>query len=132
MKYSVMNEISIQRIEQVLSDNKNVAFAYIFGSAAGKTTMKQGSDLDLAVYFFKNPDIDKIYGFIKSMEGVIGEDLIDLLVLNGCEDFILRNEVLKGHLVFCRDVDLNASFFSWTLRMYEDQILRMKRCAGEI
>ena len=127
-----MNEISIQRIRQVLSNDKDVAFAYIFGSAAGRTAIKQGSDLDMAVYFFKAPDSEQIYRFMRKMEDVIGDNVLDLLVLNGCEDFILRNEVLKGHLVFCRDVDLNASFFSWTLRMYEDQILRMKICAGEI
>ncbi len=131
MKYSVMNEILLQRIDQVLTNNKDVAFAYTFGSAAGRTAVKQGSDLDLAVYFYKDPDIDKIYGFMKSMEDVVGEDLIDLLILNGCDDFILRNEVLKGHLIFCRDTDLHASFFSWTLRMYEDQMLRMKRYASK-
>ena len=126
-----MSEISLQQVKQVLSDNKDVAFAYVFGSAAGRTTVKQGSDLDIAVYFFKDPVIDQVYGFIKSMEDVVGEDLIDLLILNGCDDFILRNEVLKGHLVFCRDTDLHASFFSWTLRMYEDQMLRMKRYASK-
>ncbi len=127
-----MNEISIQRIRQVLSNDKDVAFAYIFGSAAGRTAIKQGSDFDMAVYFYSDPDLEEVYRFIKSVEDVIGEDVLDLLVLNGCEDFILRHEVLKGSLVFCRDIDHNASFFSWTLRMYEDQILRMKRCAGEI
>ena len=68
----------------------------------------------------------------KSVEKAIGEVVVDLLVLNGCEDFILRHEVLKGELVFCRDADLNASFFSWTNRMYEDQQLRMERIERQI
>ena len=124
-----MNEISLQQIKQVLSDSKDVAFAYIFGSAAGSTMIKQGSDLDMAVYFSRAPDLEQVYSVIKKIEAVTGEGVIDLLVLNDCEDFILRNEILKGRLVFCRNIDLHASFFSWTLRMYEDQMIRMERCA---
>lgn len=124
-----MNDISLQQIKQVLSDSKDIAFAYIFGSAAGRTTIKEGSDLDLAVYFSRAPNLEKVYSTIKKIEKVTGEGVIDLLVLNDCEDYILRNEVLKGHLIFCQDIDQHASFFSWTLRMYEDQMIRMGRCA---
>ena len=81
----------------------------------------------MAVYFFKEPDLDQIHELMKSVEKEIGEEVVDLLVLNGCEDFILRHEVLKGDLIFCRDVELHASFFSWTSRMYEDQKFRMER-----
>ena len=122
-----MNDIPLPKIKKILSANKDVAFAYIFGSATGGMNVRQGSDLDLAVYFYRNPDIDQVYRFIKGIEDRIGEDVLDLVVLNGCEDFILRNEVLKGVLVFCRDVDLHASFFSWTLRMYEDQMLQKRK-----
>ena len=127
MKSSIMNEISVQRIREALSDEKDVAFAYIFGSAAGSRLVEQGSDLDMAVYFYVDPDFEKIYEIIKRIEHIVGEDVLDLVVLNGCEDFILRNEVLKGFLVFCRDIDLNASFFSWTLRLYENERLRMEK-----
>jgi len=121
-----MNNIPFKQIRQALSDNKDVAFAYIFGSSAGKAEIKDKSDLDIAVYFYENPDFDRMYSLIREMENLVGEDAIDLVVLNGCEDFILRNEILKGDMVFCRDRDLHAGFFSWTLRMYEDQMLRDK------
>lgn len=117
----------MQQIKQVLSDNRNVAFAYIFGSAAEKTTVKQCSDLDMAVYFYRAPDLEEIYRFMTNTEEVIGDDVLDLLVLNGCVDFVLRNEVLKGRLIFCRDIDIHAAFFSWTLRMYEDQMAQIER-----
>ena len=122
-----MNDIPLPKIKKILSANKDVAFAYIFGSATGGMNVRQGSDLDLAVYFYRNPDVDQVYRFIKGIEDRIGENVIDLVVLNGCEDFVFRNEVLKGVLVFCRDVDLHASFFSWTLRMYEDQMLQKRK-----
>ncbi|MDY6853592.1 MAG: nucleotidyltransferase domain-containing protein [Thermodesulfobacteriota bacterium] len=122
-----MNDIPLPQIKEILSANKDVAFAYILGSAARGMNLRQGSDLDMAVYFYRNPDVDQVYRFIKGIEDRIGENVIDLVVLNGCEDFVLRNEVLKGVLVFCRDVDLHASFFSWTLRMYEDQMLQKRK-----
>ena len=106
-----MNDIPLPQIKEMLSADNDVAFAYIFGSAAREMNVRQVSDLDMAVYFYRNPDVDQVYRFIKGIEDRIGEDVLDLVVLNGCEDFILRNEVLKGVLVFCRDVDLHASFF---------------------
>jgi hypothetical protein len=71
--------------------------------------------------------LDDIYKIIKDLEGVLREDLLDLLILNGCNDFVLRNEVLKGNLLIRKDPDRHAAFFSWTLRMYEDQMMRMER-----
>jgi predicted nucleotidyltransferase len=121
-----MSSIPLKQIKRVLSDNKDVAFAYIFGSSAGKTEICDNSDLDMAIYFHGKPDYDLIYSLIREMELLVGEDIIDPLILNGCEDFVLRNEVLRGDLIFCRDPDLHAAFFSWTLRMYEDQMLRIK------
>lgn len=126
-----MNDITLKQIEKVLSENKDVAFAYIFGSSAERRTIRQGSDLDMAAYFYKDPDLEMIHHLTKTIGEIVGEDTLDLLVLNGCEDFILRHEVLKGRMVFCRDVDIHASFYSWTIRMYEDQILRMKRYAKQ-
>ena len=68
---------------------------------------------------------------MKDLEPVLGEDVLDLLVLNACEDFILRNEVLKGNLISCRDMDVHAAFFSWTLRMYEDENMRIQRLKNQ-
>ena len=95
-----MNNIPRERIERVLADSNEVAFAYIFGSSAGEMMLGQGSDLDMAVYFFEKPDFDRIYLLITKLESIVGEDTVDLLVLNGCEDFILKNEVVqKLHLL---------------------------------
>ena len=42
------------------------------------------------------------------------------------EDYILMKEVFKGEMIFCRDVDLHAALFSWTLRLYEDQMFQIR------
>lgn len=122
-----MNEIPKKRLRQLLAARDNVVFAYIFGSAAGPEVRDSKSDLDLSVLFFDDPDPDGIYQFLKDLEPVLGEDVLDLLVLNACEDFILRNEVLKGNLIYCRDRDVHAAFFSWTVRMYEDENMLAQR-----
>ena len=126
-----MNEIPTDRLQKILAANDNVAFAYIFGSAVGPDMCTPASDLDIAVLFYNEPDPEGLYQIIKDLEGVLGEDVLDLLVLNACEDFILRNEVLKGNLIFCRDMDIHAAFFSWTLRMYEDEKLQTERLKNQ-
>lgn len=119
-----MNKIPVKRIKQALSNNMDVAFAYIFGSSSEKAEIGDKSDLDIAVYFYTRPDIDTTYNLIRGLEHIVGENIVDLVVLTGCEDFILRREVLNGDLILCRDPDLHAAFFSWTLRMYEDQMVK--------
>ena len=116
-----------QAISKILSRQRDIAFAYVFGSAARKAVPSPGSDIDLAVCFVDDPDTDRIYALICELESAVGADRLDLLVLNGCEDFILRYEVLKGERLYCRDEDRHAAFFSWTLRLYEDQVSRMRR-----
>lgn len=126
-----MKKIPLQQIQQTLSRNNNVAFAYIFGSCSGRAEIKDGSDLDIAIYFYQKPDLDSLYKIICDLEEVTGEGILDLIILNDCENFILRNEILKGDMIFCREPDLHAGFFSWTLRMYEDQVQALRRMANE-
>ena len=50
------------------------------------------------------------YDFLKGLDMQVGTEEfdieVDILVLNRCEDFVLKNEVLKGELLFCRDAEL--------------------------
>jgi len=119
-----MNRIPVENLKEALLQNKNLSFAYLFGSAANGE-IRPDADVDIAVYFSKPPGSDDIYEVIKDLEDVLGEGLLDLLILNGCNDFVLRNEVIKGKLLLRREPDRHASFFSWTLRMYEDQMMRL-------
>ena len=113
----------VDQLVTVLGEDRSIAFAYLFGSCAHRGEVKAGSDIDIAVFFLEAPHLDRIYALMKKLEAVFGEDVIDLLVLNDCENYVLRNEVLKGTLIFCRAQEAHAGFFSWTLRMYEDEML---------
>lgn len=125
-KFLTMNKIPLEKLIETLSRNKKLSFAYLFGSAADGD-IKPNADVDIAAYFSKDPGPDDIYELTTALETVLEEGLLDLVILNGCDDFVLRNEVLKGTLLVCADPDQHAAFFSWTLRMYEDQMIRMER-----
>lgn len=125
-KFLIMNKIPLKELKETLLENENVSFAYLFGSAANGE-IRPDADVDIAVYFFRHPEPDDIYELTTALEEVLGEDLLDLLILNRCNDFVLRNEVLKGNLLIRKDPDRHAAFFSWTLRMYEDQMMRIER-----
>lgn len=119
-----------EALRRTLQAQPDVAFAYLFGSAAFKPQGQPGSDLDIAVCFHAPPDLDRLDRLMADLETAAGSHPVDLLVLNGCENYILRHEVLKGERLVCRDADRHAGFFSWTVRMYEDEVTRMRRAAG--
>lgn len=125
MKFSSMNSLR-EQLSSLLERADDVAFAYLYGSSAHRNELKPGSDTDIAVYFLSKPDIDRVYELMKSLEKLLDKQTLDLLVLNDCEDYILLNEVLKGELISCRNQDIHASFFSWTLRMYEDEMMHAR------
>ncbi len=127
MKSPGMNEIFRNGLVRILQQDPNAAFAYIFGSCANSRYRKEGTDLDLALYFYEDPDPDRLYRLIRKFDALLGDEVLDFLVLNGCENYILRHEVLCGEKLFSRDEDLHAAFFSWSLRMYEDEKLRREK-----
>lgn len=119
-----------KELEKVLAKDRSILFAYLFGSTSRGEAVSEESDVDMAVYFSGKPDTQHLDSLIGRLEKITGEGRLDLVVLNGCEDFFLRNEILRGELLYCRDPDAHAAFFSWTLRMYEDEKLRMERYWG--
>jgi predicted nucleotidyltransferase len=108
---------------------KEIAFAYIFGSAQDGVVM-EGSDLDVAIYLVgKEVSLDLRLQIIKELEKVVPAiSNYDLVVLNSANS-ILAMQALQGKQLFVRDEyrDLFAGFYSLTCRQYEDDIFWMKK-----
>lgn len=78
-----MNRKVLIGIEQILKDESNIMFAYIFGSSV-KNTKRYGSDLDIAVYFKNVPGILDIGALTLKLEEASNYK-VDLVSLNGLE-----------------------------------------------
>ncbi len=71
------------RLASVLSNQNNIVFACLFGSEAKKQT-RYGSDIDIAVYFDKDPAILELGELINGLEKE-SESKIDLVNLNNLD-----------------------------------------------
>jgi predicted nucleotidyltransferase len=106
-----MLKVNKEEIIPVLTGTRNIRFAYLFGSVA-RQKERFGSDLDLAVYFEKEPQLLDIGKLINELENVTNCK-IDLISLN---DLYKKNPGLAfsviedGILLFCNDEKLLIHF----------------------
>ncbi|MBC8488166.1 MAG: nucleotidyltransferase domain-containing protein [Bacteroidetes bacterium] len=123
------NNQIIKRLAKKLETGfPQIAFAYLFGSAAAGG-LSDSSDIDVAVFLkpaIRTPEL--IAGIIGAVEDIVSGHLCDLLILNDTGKLIAM-EALKGKILFIRESSVNdhAEFYSLTCRMYEDQIAWMKK-----
>ncbi|MDA3926585.1 MAG: nucleotidyltransferase domain-containing protein [Kiritimatiellae bacterium] len=117
-----LNEIS-DRLQSALPE---ISFALLLGSAQGGL-VKARSDFDLAVYLQPyKPELD-FYGAIDdALADLLPDVRIDTGFLNKAEP-VYRFESLKGTLLFARDKEFYARFFSLTCREYESQMASYER-----
>lgn len=116
----------VQELADVLQTQcPEIRFCFLLGSAQSGA-VKEGSDLDLAVYLAERPSLE----FYSTIEGVVHETIphvrVDMGLLNDAEP-VFRFEALKGKLLFTRSMDEYADFFSKTCREYERQLLDYER-----
>jgi len=71
------------RLASVLSNQNNILFACLFGSEAKKKT-RYGSDIDIAVYFDKDPAMLELGELINNLEKET-DSKIDLVNLNNLD-----------------------------------------------
>lgn len=111
----------INDIVKILSNNKNIIFAYLFGSRI-KNKIRFGSDLDLAIYFTTEPDILEIGELCNELENAININ-IDLVMLN---DLFLHNPQLSynilndGTLIYSKDDESLSNYKKRVLLEYLD------------
>jgi predicted nucleotidyltransferase len=106
--------------DQIRAECPEVVFCLLMGSAK-EGVVKEGSDLDLALYLNTDPTLD-IYSKIANLvDQIVPNVRCDLGILNNTEP-VYRFEALKGRLLFARDQEQYISFFSLTCREYESQM----------
>lgn len=117
-----------EKISEILNRERNILFAYIFGSYARKEARK-GSDIDIAI-FLRNPSvIEKDPKFEVRLALKIEKVLrkpIDVRILND-KPLTFINQVLKhGKLLFSRNEKERINFEVKMFDLYLDLSYLMK------
>ena len=117
--------IDWQRTLQVWQETPEVLAAWAFGSAQ-EGQVAPGSDVDVGVWFEAPPSFELQLALLARLQGTLGVDEVDLVVLNEANP-ILRFEALSGQTLYCRDRSRCAGFASLTAREYEDAMAFWER-----
>ena len=113
--------MNIERITNILMLNENIRFAYIFGSQV-KNQRRFGSDLDIAVYFEKEPELDDIGTLAPELEEAAGckVDLISLKDLYKENPKLAYSVIAEGILLYTTDKKLHTKFKKMVFLYYLD------------
>ena len=119
-------KLEIEKLSQSLrKECPEIIFAILHGSAQNGT-VKEGSDIDIALYIKGKADFELYMRIYKICISTIRGCEPDIGILNNAEP-IYRFEALKGKLLFSRDEDKFLDFFSLTCREYENQMADYER-----
>lgn len=118
--------VDVQKLANQLTHQcPEIVFALLHGSTAHGTAGPD-SDLDLAVYLDDKPTLEFYHRVSAVVEHVVPGIEPDIGVLNNA-DVVYRFQSLTGTLLFARDPNAYASFFSITCREYESQMASYRR-----
>ena len=113
-----MEEVE-KKIKKVLEKERNVIFAYIFGSFARGE--KDYSDIDLAIWVRKVPK--NVFKYESRIAGRLEKELkrqVEVRILNNLPLLLKSRIVKEGRLVFSRDKIFSAKFEGMTISEYLD------------
>ncbi len=110
--------VDLAPVAETLARYPNVLAGWVFGSAQDGR-VRPGGDVDLAVLFDREPDLDEMADLRADLQEALHFDDIDLVVLNKAH-VILRYEAVCGRRLYCRDMARMAVFVSLTAREYEE------------
>lgn len=104
-------------LKEYFEERKEIAFAFLFGSAA-KGRVRLEGDIDIAVYFWPEEDIEwEAFDRTWAEERKIGLDLerllrkeVDLIVLNRARALVADEIVRKGTPIIVRDRGILMDF----------------------
>lgn len=117
-----MTEIINQKnITKVLKQNQNILFAFLFGSRV-KDKARFESDLDIALYFKREPDLDEIGTLVNELENV-SKCKIDLVSLNNLYDknpALAYSVISQGVLLFSMNEKTLTHYKKMTFLKYLD------------
>lgn len=123
----MLNQLDLNALKQVLAAVPGLEFALLFGSISRGTLPRPESDIDVAVYCDHEPTVDERAQILGLIQDVVKSDRVDLVFLNLTDNPLLQREVLYGQLLFCRDAERYASFFSIADRRGRDERARLQR-----
>ena len=107
----------LQVLTEYFERSDDIAFAFLFGSAARGRIRKEG-DIDVAVYFKPEKDIEwEAFGKTFKRENRIGLDItrllgkeVDLVVLNRARAVVADEIIRKGKPILIKDKGLFMDF----------------------
>lgn len=108
-------------ISDIIKENKNISFAYLFGSRV-KNKVRFGSDLDIAIFFESEPTLDEIGKLCYELETASNCE-IDLIKLNDLYDTnpeLAYNIIKDGILIFHRNINIVNDFKKNAILRYLD------------
>lgn len=108
----------IKKLEKYLENEPNVVFAVMFGSEA-RGVHRKGSDIDIGIYFNKQPEGIELLQFVTLLSGLAGKD-VDVAVLNTASAF-LRHQVMKYKVpLIIKDKTIYRKFREKTISDYDE------------
>ena len=106
------------KLKESLSTRDDIAFVFLFGSfvTGGRNAL---SDLDIAVFFQRKVDFEKIYELREDLSETLGTE-VDVVVLNDASPVIKMQVLKKGVLLIDNDRRAYNEFFLSTIKEYDD------------
>lgn len=127
LTFNVMLTVNFDQLKEYFSGRDDIICAIIFGSAQNGF-VRDGSDLDIGIYFIEKPKGDDYIKFMVEVAEAAEFDVIDLVDLSNA-DPILAFEVLSGHFICKNDPYKTAELTSLICREYEDIMFRLNSAA---
>ncbi|MEK7727134.1 MAG: nucleotidyltransferase domain-containing protein [candidate division KSB1 bacterium] len=126
-----MPELDLKILQDALASEREVLFAYLFGSyASGEQTPL--SDIDVAVYPTRKLSLDERLGVIQRLGKKTSHENLDITFLDRLDNLdLLRAITTRGLVLLDKDLDARELFEVRVQHDYFDFNDQRKRIFGE-